>query len=104
MTMVETLVAFTILIIISLSFLAIISFSSRITMEADDRRMVAQELDEKLARKNAGFTTVNWSIKLDPVGGGETITLPDCMVYSLTYPEGEDTEVTVLRFEYYSGE
>ncbi len=100
MTMAETLVAFALLIIISLSFLAILSFSSRMTMEADDRRMLAQELDEKLAHKNdEGFVEQGMLITLKEKSGTDSIQLDDCGVYSLAWPE-TDTAVTVLRFHY----
>ena len=98
MTMVETLVAFTLLIIISLSFLAILHFSSRMTMEADDRRAIAQELDEKLARQDTTFTAVSATVKLK--GKTEEIPLDQCEMYSFTYPESGDAAVTVVRFKY----
>ena len=101
MTMAETLVAFALLIIISLSFLAILQFASRMTMEADDRRALAQELDEKLAHKSdEGFgLRKKMSVTLKSKDGTGDISLENCAVYSLNWPE-TDTAVTVLRFRY----
>ena len=99
-TMAETLVAFALLIIISLSFLAILQFSSRMTMEADDRRTLAQELDEKLAHKNdEDFVNQGMLVTLKAKDGTGDISLANCDVYSLDWPKGE-AAVTVLRFRY----
>ena len=111
-TMAETLVAFGLLIIISLSFLAILQFSSRMTMEADDRRVLAQELDERLALTNPGFTPgselsgklVLKEKNVEPPATPATIILGKCGVDSLAYPAVDDPVVTVIRFSYDAGE
>ena len=101
MTMVETTVAFTLLIIISLSFLAILHFSSKMTMEADDRRAMAEELDEKLAHANdEGFSPLGSSLVLKEKETGGTVELANCKIYSLNWPATGDVSVTVLRFHY----
>ena len=98
-TMAETLVAFALLIIISLSFLAILQFASRMTMEADDRRALAQELDEKLAHKSdEGFVPQGMVVTLKEKGGSDSIGL-NSEVCSFAWPTA-DPEVTVLRFRY----
>ena len=104
MTMVETLAAFTILIMLSLSFLAIIQFSSKMSMDADDRRALAQELDEKLALMTSAE---NGFVKRVSVGGmvlksasdGTEYTLKNCEAYMMDHPV-TDPEIRVLRFEY----
>ncbi len=105
MTMVETLAAFTILIILSLSFLACIHFASRMSMEADDKRKASMQLDEKLAR----YSTDGFSLavtkggvvlkNLSDTGSTEYSTVTaDSKVYMLKYP-ADDPKVCVMRFE-----
>ena len=103
MTMVETLAAFTILIILSLSFLAIIQFSTKMTMDADDNRSLSVELDERLAKNNAeaGFTQKLHAGNLVLVNRTDSkqYTLKNCDVYILDHPV-TDPKVRVIRFEY----
>ena len=119
MTMLETLAAFLILIIITLAFLSIIQFSGTMTMEAEDRRVMAEELNEKLAQKTEDiFTKI-------PVSDGYTcslrmvldteltstenysgstptaITLNRCDVYEYAYPDETAPDVCILRFRYH---
>lgn len=103
MTMVETLAAFTILIMLSLSFLAIIKFATTMTMDADDRRTLGTELDERLARvtsaENGFVKKVNaGDLVLKSASDGEYV-LKNCEAYLLDHPT-TDPEVTVVRFEY----
>ncbi len=105
MTMVETLAAFTILIILSLSFLACIHFASRMSLEADDKRKASMQLDEKLARySSSGFTLVvkKDGVVLKNLSDTESATYSkitsDSKVYMLKYP-ADDPKVCVMRFE-----
>lgn len=127
MTMMETLAAFAILMIITASLIGIIQFSSRMSMDAADRRMMGEELNERLAHKTSdssmspGFTQVpvmdgeDSSLKLvidteqtdasnysdSGLGGAPSeIELHGCAVYQLPYPDVMDPEITVLRMEY----
>ena len=123
MTMFETLAAFVILMIVTSAFLSIIQFSSEMSMDAADRRVMCQELNERLAHRTSdttaspAFTLVpvsegmNSNIKLvldtertskeNYLGGGDTtIELRGCDVYQLPFPTEAEPEVTVLRFEY----
>lgn len=127
MTMMETLAAFAILMIITSSLIGIIEFSSRMNMDAADRRMMGAELNELLAHKTTdtsmypGFEEVpvmdgeDSSLKLvidteqtapsnysdSGLGGTPAeIELQACSVYQLAYPDALNPEITVLRFEY----
>lgn len=104
MTMVETLAAFTILIMLSLSFLAIIQFATKMTMEADDRRSLSAELDERLAKvtttENGFVLKVNaGDLVLKNKTDNKEYKLKNCEAYLLDHPT-TDPEVRILRFEY----
>lgn len=127
MTMMETLAAFAILMIITASLIGIIQFSSKMSMDAADRRMMAAELNEQLAHKttdtsmNPGFQLISkeegqessMMLVLDtdatsrtnydpdlPGANTAAIELRGCDVYQLAYPDALNPDIIVLRFEY----
>jgi len=102
--MVETLAAFTILIILSLSFLACIHFAGKMSGEADDRRKASMRLDQMLARTSGGFSVAvqEGGVVLKNLSDEGSLTYPDISsqskVYMLKFP-ADDPKVCVMRFE-----
>lgn len=127
MTMMETLAAFAILMIITSSLIGIIEFSSRMSMDAADRRTMGADLNELLAHKTSDDSMNPRFMKAEVMDGEESslkliidtemtdpsnysesglggtpaeIELHGCTVYQLPYPDALNPEITVLRFEY----
>ncbi len=117
--MVETLVAFLILAIITMAFFGIIQFSAKMYMTAEDKHWLAEDADEQLAHKDmdcfeqiqtAGNTSYALKLQLDTnktdatnLVGAATDTelaLKGCEVYVMRYPDVMNPEITMVRYRY----